>query len=61
MRNQKSIFGYSVAQDMKRWFDIKVRGVMGDEPGDLKEITLLGWIVRWMDHGIEYEADLTPT
>ena len=30
---------------------------MGKDPEDDKEVTILGRIVRWMDWGIEYEAD----
>ena len=38
---------------MKKWFDIKVRGILRGDPGDLREITLLDdRIVRWGDKGI---------
>jgi len=42
---------------MGEWFDIKVRGMLGPDRGDLKEITILGRIVKWRDWGISYEAD----
>ena len=42
---------------MKSWFEIKVRGIMGPDEGDVKEIIVLGRIVRWTHKGIEYEAD----
>ena len=35
----------------------KVRGMLGVDNGDLKEITLLGRIIRWTPEGVEYEAD----
>ena len=42
---------------METWFDIKVRGVLGPEAGDKKEITILGRKVVWGEGGITYEAD----
>eukprot|EP00973_Karenia_brevis_P079669 11054232-Karenia_brevis.AAC.1 len=42
---------------MESWFEIKVRAVLGPEPIDDKEVTILGRIVRWREEGIEYEAD----
>eukprot|EP00973_Karenia_brevis_P066042 9179253-Karenia_brevis.AAC.1 len=42
---------------MKEWFEIKVRAVLGPDPGDDKEVTILGRGVRWVEEGIEYEAD----
>ena len=42
---------------MEEWFEIKVRAVLGGDPKDDKEVTILGRTVRWMDWGIEYEAD----
>eukprot|EP00973_Karenia_brevis_P088374 12254077-Karenia_brevis.AAC.1 len=42
---------------MESWFEIKVRAVLGPEPKDDKEVTILGRIVRWKEEGIEYEAD----
>ena len=42
---------------MGEWFEIKVRGFMGNNKTDDKEVTILGRIVRWCHDGIEYEAD----
>ena len=39
------------------WFDIKVRAILGEDPDDDKEVTILGQIVRWTMEGIEFEAD----
>eukprot|EP00973_Karenia_brevis_P000940 128516-Karenia_brevis.AAC.1 len=38
---------------MESWLEIKVRAVLGPEPKDVKEVTILGRIVRWEDEGIE--------
>jgi hypothetical protein len=46
-----------IQKELKSWFDIKVRGRLGPEPEDDKEITILGRIVRWRSWGITYEAD----
>ena len=42
---------------MESWFEIKVRGVLGPDPGDQKEVTILGRKVVWGEGGITYEAD----
>ena len=42
---------------IQEWFDVKVRGLLGPEPEDMKEITILGRTIRWKEWGIEYEAD----
>ena len=42
---------------MASWFDIKVRGRLGPEVHDQKEITILGRRVVWRTWGISYEAD----
>eukprot|EP00973_Karenia_brevis_P068393 9512646-Karenia_brevis.AAC.1 len=41
---------------MESWFEIEVRAVLGPEPKDDKEVTILGRIVRWKEEGIEYKA-----
>ena len=43
---------------MASWFDIKVRGMLGPDRDDDKEVTILGRTVRWTDEGVEYEADM---
>ena len=42
---------------MSSWFDIKVRGMLGADDQDDKEVVILGRIVRWTKDGITYEAD----
>eukprot|EP00973_Karenia_brevis_P039737 5484695-Karenia_brevis.AAC.1 len=34
---------------MKEWFEMKVRAVLGPDPGDDKEVTILGRMVRWTE------------
>ena len=36
---------------MESWFEIKVRGVLGPDPGDQKEVTILGRRVVWGEGG----------
>ena len=42
---------------MRSWYSIKLRGIVGPDPGDLKEIRILNRQLRWTTDGIEYEAD----
>ena len=42
---------------MHKWFEVKVRGVLGTEEGDDKEVSILGRWVRCDEGGILYEAD----
>ena len=42
---------------MATWFEIKVRGMLGSDDQDDKEIVILGRIVKWTNEGIRYEAD----
>ena len=42
---------------MSKAFEVKLRGRMGPEPNDLKEIQILNRIVRYNDDGLTYEAD----
>ena len=46
-----------VVTEMKAWFEIKVRAILGPQDKDDKEVVILGRVVRWTDKGIEYEAD----
>jgi hypothetical protein len=46
-----------VKAQMEEWYEIKFRGILGDEKDDLKEIILLGRQLRWRGGSIEYEAD----
>jgi hypothetical protein len=38
-------------------FEIKMRGVLGNDEGDIQQITLLGRVITWTSEGVEYEAD----
>ena len=46
-----------IREVMGSWFDIKLRAILGEDPEDDKEVTILGRIVRWANEGIEFEAD----
>ncbi len=46
-----------IIQHMKRWYEIKVRGILGGERGDDEEITILNRKLSWRNGVIEYEAD----
>ena len=46
-----------IAGEMKNWFEIKVRALLGPEDGDDKHVVILGRHVRWTANGLEYEAD----
>ena len=39
--------------EMEKWFEIKVRAILGPEEGDDKEVIILGRTVRWQPWGIE--------
>jgi len=42
---------------MRSWFEIKVRGRIGPDSSDAKEITILNRTVTWLDWGIRIVAD----
>ncbi len=44
-------------EKMKAWYSIKLIGIVGSGPGDMKEIRILNRLVRWTKDGIEHEAD----
>jgi hypothetical protein len=46
-----------VVKQMKTWYDIKVRGVLGDRGADDHEVTILNRKLTWTEGCIEYEAD----
>ena len=46
-----------IRDQMAEWFEIKVRGILGDGLEDVKQIVILGRLVKWTPEGIEYEAD----
>ncbi len=41
-----------VAAAMKGLYELKVRGILGDEAGDDKEITILSRTLKWLDGDI---------
>jgi hypothetical protein len=46
-----------LANEFKKKFEIKDRGILGPDPHDLKEIRLLNRIIAWEADGIRLEAD----
>ena len=42
---------------MAEWYDIKIRGMMGPDAGDEKEIRILNRVVKWESDKLIYEAD----
>ena len=36
-----------VERKMEEWYEVKVRGTLGDDPGDVKKITILNRSVEW--------------
>jgi hypothetical protein len=42
---------------MRKWYEIKIRGRLGPEPKDDKQIVILGRIVKWHGWGITWQAD----
>ena len=46
-----------VKQLMQKWYDVKVRGLMGEDPGDDHEMTLLNRELTWGRDRVTYEAD----
>ena len=47
-----------LAEQMRSWFEIKVRAIIGPDVGDDKEVVILGRVVRWKEwRGVEFEAD----
>jgi hypothetical protein len=42
---------------MQKWYELKVRAMLGPEPSDDKQATILGRILRWGSTALTYEAD----
>ena len=38
---------------MSDWYDIKFRGILGPDAHDIKEIVILGRLLRWVGNGVE--------
>ena len=47
----------TIVEDLKKYWMIKFRAVLGPEDKDDKETSILNRVVRWDRNGIEYEAD----
>ena len=46
-----------IGAKMAEWYDIKIRGMMGPDAGDEKEIRTLNRVVKWESDKLIYEAD----
>ena len=46
-----------IERKMKEWYELKVRGTLGDDPGDAKKITILNRCFEWAGEKIVYTAD----
>ena len=42
---------------MRKWCDVKLRGMLGRDESDDKEVVFLGRTLRVIEEGFEYEAD----
>ena len=42
---------------MSERYSLKMRGILGPDSHDMKEITILNRVLRWTPRGLEYEAD----
>ena len=49
--------GEKVVDDMRSWYDLKLRAVIGDDEGDDNEVTILNRTLRHVGDGLEYHAD----
>jgi hypothetical protein len=46
-----------IEEHFRGWYDVKVRGRVGADEGDLHEMTILNRKIRWQGDVLEYEAD----
>ena len=46
-----------IVKEMAEWYEIKIRGILGDDEGDDTELTILNRRIAWKDGVSEYEAD----
>ena len=42
---------------LKKWYDVKDRGIMESGTGDIKQVVILGRTLKFTDMGLEYTAD----
>ena len=57
-----SFLGYpeeleDIRAHMENWWDIKLRGIVGNSPGDDKTITILNRVLEWDGDAITLKAD----
>ena len=46
-----------VLRDMEDWYEMKLRGIIGDEPKDAKEMAIRNRTIHWTGRAITYKAD----
>ena len=46
-----------MAKRLREHYQLKVRGILGGEPGDVEEITILNRKLTWRANEMKYEAD----
>ena len=46
-----------IANSMRGWYELKVRGILGEAAGDVKSIAILNRELSWSHESLEYEAD----
>ena len=46
-----------MAKRMEERFEIKLRGILGPDPTDTKQITILNRIVTWSKYNLTFEVD----
>ena len=46
-----------IIEDMKAWYDLKVRALIGDDSEDDKKVTILNRTLRHVGAALEYNAD----
>lgn len=46
-----------VKEEMEKKYTLKLRGILGVEQGDDRELTILNRALRWDHEGVKYEAD----
>ena len=49
--------GRKIVEDMRAWYDLKLRAVIGDDEEDDKEVTILNRTLKHVGHRLEYCAD----
>jgi len=42
---------------MEKWYEVKVKGTLGEDAKDCKEMSLLNRKLKWKEDYLDYEAD----